>query len=210
MSALEQFGRKFARFTTNQVVRRPWAWRLLRRLTRLQFNRMAPVWDERRTPETFASLEAALDSIETPPKRVLDLGTGTGKAAFILANRYLDAEVVGADLAPEMLADARKRTPPELAGRVRFEEADAEHLPYPDGSFDVVSLANMIPFFDELARVTAPGGRVVFSFSAGPETPIYVPAEVLEKELSKRGFTDFAEFAAGAGTALVARRAGAH
>jgi ubiquinone/menaquinone biosynthesis C-methylase UbiE len=210
LSALEQFGRKFARFTTNQVVRRPWAWRLLRRLTRLQFNRMAPVWDERRTPETFASLEAALDSIETPPKRVLDLGTGTGKAAFILANRYLDAEVVGADLAPEMLADARKRTPPELAGRVRFEEADAEHLPYPDGSFDVVSLANMIPFFDELARVTAPGGRVVFSFSAGPETPIYVPAEVLEKELSKRGFTDFAEFAAGAGTALVARRAGAH
>ena len=152
----------------------------------------------------------ALDSIDTPPKRVLDLGTGTGRAAFILANRYPDAEVVGADLAPEMLADARKRTPPELAGRVRFEEADAEHLPYPDASFDLVSLANMIPFFDELARVTAPGGRVVFSFSAGPETPIYVPPELLRKELSKRGFTDFAEFAAGAGTALVARRAGGH
>ena len=208
MSAVEQLGRKFARFTTNQVVRRPWAWRLLRRLTRLQFNRIAPVWDQRRTPESFASLEAALDSIETPPKRALDLGTGTGRAAFILARRYPEAEVVGADLAVAMLEEARARTPPELADRVRFEEADAERLPYPDESFDLVTLANMIPFFDELTRVTAPGGTLVFSFSAGPETPIYVPPELLRKELAKRGFADFADFAAGDGTALVARRAG--
>jgi ubiquinone/menaquinone biosynthesis C-methylase UbiE len=90
---------------------------------------------------------------------------------------------------------------------VRFEEADAERLPYPDASFDLVTLANMIPFFDELARVTAPGGSIVFSFSGGPETPIYVPFEVLRKELSKRGFTDFADFAVGNGTALVARKA---
>jgi ubiquinone/menaquinone biosynthesis C-methylase UbiE len=208
MSVLEQVGRKFARFTTNQVVRRPWAWRLLRRLIRLQFNRIAPVWDQMRTPEAFTSLEAALDSIDTPPRRALDLGTGTGRAAFILARRYPDAEVVGADLAREMLAEARDRTPPELADRVRFKEADAERLPYPDASFDLVSLANMIPFFDELARVTAPGGAIVFSFSGGAETPIYVPSEVLRKELSQRGFTDFADFAAGNGTALVARKSG--
>jgi len=203
---LETLGRKFARFTTNQVVRHPGAWRLFRRLTRAQFNRMAPVWDQMRSPEAFASLETALDSIETPPKRVLDLGTGTGRAAFILARRYPEAEVVGADLAGEMLTEARGRTPPELAERVRFEEADAERLPYPDASFDVVSLANMIPFFDELGRVTAPGGTVVFSFSGGAETPIYVPSDVLRRELSKRGFTEFADFAAGAGTALTARK----
>lgn len=208
MSVLEHLGRKFARFTTNQVVRRPGAWRLLRRLTRLQFNRIAPVWDQRRTPEAFASLEAALDSIDTPPKRALDLGTGTGRAAFILATRYPEAEIVGADLAAAMLDEARERTPPELADRVRFEEADAERLPYPDASFELVTLANMIPFFDELARVTAPGGAVVFSFSVGPETPIYVPPELLRKELAKRGFAEFADFAAGDGTALVARKAG--
>ena len=112
---------------------------------------------------------------------------------------------MGVDLAPAMLAEARRLTPPELAGRVRFEGADAEHLPYSDGSFDLVSLANMIPFFPELGRVTAPGGAVVFSFSGGAETPIYVPPEVLRRELAERGFAEFADFAAGNGTALVAR-----
>lgn len=204
---LEDLGRKFARFTTNQVVRWPRAWPLFRRLTRAQFNRMAPVWDEMRSTDAFAPIEVALDSLELAPRRVLDLGTGTGRAAFLLARHYPEAEVVGADLAADMLAEARRLTPPELADRVRFEEADAEKLPYADGSFELVSLANMIPFFDELARVTAPGGAVVFSFSAGPQTPIYVPPEVLKAQLAARGFSDFAEFAAANGTSLVARRA---
>jgi ubiquinone/menaquinone biosynthesis C-methylase UbiE len=106
-----------------------------------------------------------------------------------------------------MVAEAKRLTPPEVADRVRFEVADAEKLPYADGSFDLVSLANMIPFFDELARVTAPGGAVVFSFSGGPQTPIYVPPEVLRKQLGTRGFADFADFAAGDGTALAAVKA---
>ena len=203
---LENLGRKFARFTTNQVVRSPRLWPLFRRLTRAQFNRIAPVWDQMRSEDALAPLEAALASLELRPGKVLDLGTGTGRAAFLLARRYPDAEVVGADLAADMLAQARKLTPDELSGRVRFEEADAEHLPYGNGSFDLVSLANMIPFFDELGRVTASGGAVVFSFSAGPQTPIYVPPEVLRKRLEARGFTDFAEFAAGNGTAFVARK----
>ena len=205
---LEDLGRKFARFTTNQVVRRPRLWPLFRRLTRAQFNRIAPAWDERRSDDAFAPLAAALDSLAAEPARVLDLGTGTGRAAFLLARRYPGAEVVGADLAADMVAEAKRLTPPEVAGRVRFEVADAEKLPYADGSFDLVSLANMIPFFDELARVTAPGGAVVFSFSGGPQTPIYVPPEVLRSELEKRGFSDFAEFAAGPGTAAVARKPG--
>jgi ubiquinone/menaquinone biosynthesis C-methylase UbiE len=203
---LEQLGRKFARFTTNQVVRRPRAWPLLRWLTRVQFNRIAPAWDEMRTPEAFAPLEAALDALDVIPARVLDLGTGTGRAAFLIARRYPQAEVVGVDLAEDMLAEARRLTPPELVDRVRFEQADAERLSYVDGSFDLVSLANMIPFFGELARVTRPGGAVVFSFSGGAETPIYVPPEVLRARLGEQGFAEFAEFAAGNGTALTARK----
>ena len=57
------------------------------------------------------------------------------------------------------------------------------------------------------ARVTAPGGYVLFSFSGGPETPIWVPPERLRQELGERGFTDFADFQADAGTAFLARKA---
>ncbi len=207
MSFLEQAGRKFARFTTNLVVRSPAAWKLLRGLTRLQFHRIAPIWDRNRSPDAFAPLEAALDSLDGSPRRVLDLGTGTGSAAFIVAQRFPEADVTGVDLADGMLAEARRKIPPELASRVRFEKGDAAELEYPAGVFDLLTLANMIPFFDELARLVAPGGSIVFSFSGGAGTPIYVPPERLRDELSRRGFTDFAEFVAGAGTSLVARKA---
>jgi ubiquinone/menaquinone biosynthesis C-methylase UbiE len=105
-----------------------------------------------------------------------------------------------------MLAQARSKTPPELAGRVTFQAADAERLPFEDGSFDLMLLANMIPFFDELARVVTPGGHVVFSFSGGSETPIWVPPERLRSELSARGFAEFADFEAAGATAMLARK----
>jgi ubiquinone/menaquinone biosynthesis C-methylase UbiE len=199
------FGQRFARFVTDVAVRWPTLWRLFRPLVRRQFDRMAPVWGQMRSPDAFEPLDAALAELDGPPRRVLDLGTGTGKAAIVVAERFPESEVVGADIAPEMLAQARASTPSHLSPRIRFELADGSKLPFDDGSFDLVVLANMIPFFDELARVTAPGGSVVFSFSAGDETPIYVPAERLRAELGRRGFTDFAEFSAGRGTALLAR-----
>ena len=65
----------------------------------------------------------------------------------------------------------------------------------------------MIPFFEELARVTAPGGTVVFAFSSGPRTPIYVPTEKLRERLEPLGFEAIEEIAAGPGTAVLARRA---
>ena len=208
LSDLEaKLGRRFARVTTNAVVSRPRLWRGFRWLMRAQFDRLAPVWDSMRRTEAFAALERALDALPAAPKRVLDLGTGTGLAAFVAARRFPEAEVVGADLAPKMIEQARRNTPPELAERVRFEQADAAQLPFADGAFDLVQLANMIPFFDELARVTAPSGYVVFSFSAGPETPIWVSPERLRSELGAHGFTDFADFEVEGATALLARKA---
>jgi len=199
-------GRRFARFATNAVVSRPRLWRVFRGPLRAQFDRMAPVWDSMRRPDALAPLELALDALPDPPRHVLDLGTGTGAAALLIASRFPGTEVVGVDLAPEMVAQARKNTPPELTDRVRFEAADATHLSFADATFDLVSLANMIPFFDELARVVAPSGSIVLAFSAGPETPIWVPPERLRKELGARGFGEFADFQASVGTALLARK----
>ena len=203
---VETVGRKFARIATNITVRRPRLWRALPPLMRAQFDNLAPRWDQMRSADPLASLDRALEDVGGSPARVLDLGTGTGLGAFLVARRFPEAEVVGVDLAPRMVEEARRKTPPELAGRVSFQQADASRLPFPDAAFDLVTLANMIPFFDELARVTAPGGSVAFSFSAGPETPIWVPPERLRNELSRRGFADFADFQAEAGTALLARK----
>jgi ubiquinone/menaquinone biosynthesis C-methylase UbiE len=169
------------------------------------FDRLAPVWDRGRDPQAFAPAEAALEHVDAP-RRALDLGTGTGSVARIVADRFPQAEVVGADLAPSMVAEARAKLPPELRERVKFEEADAERLPYADEWFDLITLGNMIPFFDELDRVLVPGGQLAFAWSRGAETPIYVDSPTLERELGRRGYTDFAEIAAGNGTAFVARK----
>ena len=202
----EELGRKFARLATNAVVADPRRWRYFRPLLRRQFDAVAPRWDTFRSPESLAPLEAALAALDRPPRRVLDLGTGTGAAAFVVARRFPDAEVVGVDLAPEMIEEARRKAAAEDGARIRFEVGDASRLEYADGAFDLVSLANMIPFFDELARVVAPRGSAIFSFSSGPSTPIYVAADRLRSELGRRGFTEFADFAAGAGTALLAHK----
>jgi ubiquinone/menaquinone biosynthesis C-methylase UbiE len=173
---------------------------------RKQFDAIAAQWDAMRTPGHLAPYEVALEAVDPPPRAALDLGTGTGQGAFAIARRFPEADVVGVDLAERMVAEAERKTPPELRGRVRFERGDASSLPYSDGSFQLVAHANMIPFFDELARVLAPGGHALFAFSSGAETPIYVPTERLRAELARRDFADFAEFSVGAGTALLARK----
>ena len=202
----EELGRKFARLTTNAVVAQPWLWRIFRRPLRKTFDDLAPRWDAMRSPGHLAAYERALDAVPVPPARALDVGTGTGDGAIAIAYRFPRAEVVGVDLAEAMLAEARRKLPDELRGRVRFDFGDGSSLPYPDGSFDLVAHANMIPFFDEIARLVAPGGSALFAFSGGADTPIYVPSARLCTELEQRGFTEFADFEAGAGTSLLATK----
>jgi len=201
----EQLGRRFARFATTAVVARPGLWRVFRGPLRAQFDRLAGSWDGRRGPESLEPVEAALERVPGAV-RALDLGTGTGKAARAVARRFPGVTVVGVDLSPRMVAEATRLLPPELAGRVRFRVADASALPFPAAEFDLVVLMNMIPFFPELARVLAPGGRVVFASSSGPGTPIYVSPHRLRERLAPLGFGDFEELAAGAGTAFVATK----
>ena len=191
--------KKLARWMTDAVVRRPLLWRLLRGRMREMFDRIAPTWETRLGPHHLGALRLALDGLS--PKRVLDVGTGTGVAALALAEWFPDAEVTGVDLSTGMVAEAERK-----GGRVRFLVADASRLPFPDASFDLVVLMNAVPFFDELARILAPGGTAAFSFSRGAETPIYVSEERFRVELGRRGFSQIETFMAEPATALRARK----
>lgn len=201
----DRVGRRFARFATTAVVVRPGLWRIFRGPLRAQFDRLAGSWEGRLGPESLEPVEAALERVPAA-SRALDLGTGTGKAARAVARRFSGATVVGVDLSPRMVVEATRLLPPDVAGRVRFQVADASALPFPAASFDLVVLMNMIPFVPELDRVLAPGGVVVFASSFGPGTPIYVSPQRLRERLAPLGFGGFEELAAGTGTAFLATK----
>jgi ubiquinone/menaquinone biosynthesis C-methylase UbiE len=195
---------RFARFVTQVVVRMPWLWRVFRPALSKTFDRLAPTWDMRSVDQLrLGAIALALDAVERPPGTVLDLGTGTGAVARNAAERWPDAEITGADVSPGMVEEARRRA---TSARQRYDVADASRLPYADGAFDLVALNNMIPFFDELARVTAPGGHVAIAFSRGPETPIWVPLDRVRAELERRNFPHITTFSNGPGQSLLARK----
>jgi ubiquinone/menaquinone biosynthesis C-methylase UbiE len=88
-------------------------------------------------------------------ERVLDIGTGAG--AFALALAPLVREVVGVDIVPELLAEARKRAP----ANVELVEADATALPFPNGSFDLVTTARTLHHVARPEVVVAEADRVL-------------------------------------------------
>lgn len=97
-------------------------------------------------------------------QRVLDVAAGSGNAALAAARRF--ADVTATDYVPALLDEARKRAAIEGLD-LAFQEADAEHLPFPDASFDVVLStfgAMFAPDHDqvarELLRVCRPGGKI--------------------------------------------------
>ena len=194
---------RLARLITDAAVRAPWLWPLLRRPMASMFDRIAPQWDEATGPERMVVFEAALERVPDEPRRALDLGTGTGDGAAAIARRWPAAEVLGIDVSPGMVEEARRKAP-----QLRFEVGDASRVEAADGSFDLVAMNNVIPFFDELGRIVAPGGHLLVAFSRGAETPIYVRPGPLRRGLRRGGFEVVEEVAAGPGTAIVARRQG--
>lgn len=111
-------------------------------------------------------------------ERWLDLATGTGPVALRAAAG--GAVVTGVDISPRMLRTARRRAQEEGAV-VRFVLADAESLPFPDRTFDVVSSTQGVMFAldhrraaRELARVSVPGARLALTAL----TPVWENAEL--------------------------------
>ena len=103
-----------------------------------------------------------------PGERVLDLGSGAGTDSLIASQMVGErGSVTGIDMTSEMLAKARAAAAEMGASNVEFVEGEAERLPFPDESFDVVisnSVIDLIPdkdaVFAEIFRVLVPGGRM--------------------------------------------------
>ena len=100
-------------------------------------------------------------------KKVLELGTGTGGTATLLAKR--GASVVGIDLLPFRLAEAQVRAAEHnVAEVVNFALMDATHLAFPDNTFDFIISKSVLVFTDhrqtarECYRVLKPGGKAIF------------------------------------------------
>lgn len=103
----------------------------------------------------------------------LDVATGTGDLAFTLA-ALKPARICGLDIAPAMMEIARKKTAERnLQGTIGFTEAPAESIPFPDHTFDAVTVAFGVRNFEnlnagitEMLRVLKPGGlMLILEFS---------------------------------------------
>jgi SAM-dependent methyltransferase len=191
------------------IARAPFTWPLLRGWSHRFWERTAPTWADRVNrsgPEYLGPLAAALLHVRPEPERALDIGTGLGDGALLIAREFPHARVRGIDLSEEMVRRAQARIGLDPEGRVAFKVADAAHLPYEDESFDLVAQLNMPPFFSEIARVLRPGGFVVIAASWGPRTPFYTPEAVLRRGFGRHGVELFHSAEAAAGTYFVGRR----
>jgi SAM-dependent methyltransferase len=191
------------------ISRAPILWPLLRGWSHRFWESAAPTWDQRvdrSGPEHLAPLAAALLQVRPEPERAIDIGTGLGDGALLIAREFPHARVRGIDLSEEMVRRAQGRIGLDPEGRVAFKVADASSLPFEDDSFDLVTQLNMPPFFSEIARVLRPGGFVVIATSWGPSTPFYTPDSVLRRGFGRHGIEPLERGEAAQGTYFVARR----
>src|SRR5919106_3137082 len=201
--------RVMGRALNNTLVWAPWLWPLLRRPVQSFFDRSAPGWDERTgagSPDHLAPLAAAALHVSVAPERVLDVGTGTGEGAMLLAREFPRASVRGIDISPPMIRTAQAKIGLDPEGRVAFRVGDAASLPYGPESVDLVTQLNMPPFFAEIDRVLRPGGYVIVAASWGGDTPFYTPTAVLERGFRRRGIEPAASAEVQQGTYYVGRK----
>jgi demethylmenaquinone methyltransferase / 2-methoxy-6-polyprenyl-1,4-benzoquinol methylase len=121
-----------------------------------------------------------------PGERALDLCCGTGDVAFALAHQGM--EVVGLDFSEPMLTVARQRSQTQSpqskvssqAFSVTFLKGDAQQIPFPDASFDVITisyglrnLADWEKGLQEMKRVAKPGGRLLILDFGKPDNALW-------------------------------------
>jgi ubiquinone/menaquinone biosynthesis C-methylase UbiE len=112
----------------------------------------------------------------TRDRSLLDVGCGGGQAAIRLKERYPHLCLTGIDLSADMIARARQRAQ-QKGFAIQFEVADAESLPYPDASFDVVysfgsakHWPDPLKGFGECWRVLKPDGELLVADATSDAT----------------------------------------
>lgn len=140
-----------------------------KKLSKKTFDRQAAYYDEKASVgvSKFSKMSYpfVLEEIrKRRPKRLLDLGCGTGEMLRLLRQEDQEVELAGIDLSCNMIARAREKNIPNAL----FLEGDAEHLPYPMAYFDMVSCVQSFHHYPnpekalaEVRRVLRPGGIFV-------------------------------------------------
>jgi flavin reductase (DIM6/NTAB) family NADH-FMN oxidoreductase RutF/ubiquinone/menaquinone biosynthesis C-methylase UbiE len=154
-----------------QALEEAWRWRDRRaaRDKTTRFHEMVDFFERMSIEAPYAALLDDLLALAEPLDplgRCLDLGCGAGRVTRDLAPRC--REVVGVDSSPAMLERARERAAEFGLANVTYVEAQASALPFPEGSFDRVFIANLLfhladpgVALREAKRVLRPGGRLV-------------------------------------------------
>ena len=115
--------------------------------------------------------------------RVLDLATGTGDLAIMVARQHPSVTVVGVDPSEKMLEVGQKKlTLAALSERITLQVGDAQALQFPDNHFDGLCIAfgirnvpDRLQGLREMARVTKPGGRVAILELSEPRGGVMGP-----------------------------------
>jgi ubiquinone/menaquinone biosynthesis C-methylase UbiE len=157
---------------------------------RRDWNRVAPGWAkwDRILDENLAFLNYRLvgDARLRPGQRVLDLGSGTGYPAVLSAQAVgARGEVIGLDVAEDMLAVARGKAEALGLANVTFRHADVSTLPFDAASFDAVISRFCLMFLPdvpkavaEIARVLRPGGYVAAAVWSSPDKNPFIRASI--------------------------------
>jgi ubiquinone/menaquinone biosynthesis C-methylase UbiE len=131
----------------------------------------------------------------------LDIGCGTGFLSLELAFR--GHRVTGVDFAPSMIAQARKKAA-ERQAVIRYEEADAEQLPFSAASFDIAVSRHLLwtlphpeQAMDEWIRVLRPSGRLIIVDSQADVSALPEPLDHARKSSEYAAIADRLPFPGG-------------
>lgn len=125
--------------------------------------------------------QAVLSLAAFQPQRILDVATGTGDFALLMAHLLKPTQIVGADISEGMMRVGREKVQAaKLEDVISFEQQDCTHMSYPDASFDAVTVAYGLRNFQdmeaglrEMCRVLKPQGHLlVVELATPPHFPM--------------------------------------